>query len=114
MISNLNKRKAIIFGVKGIKLTPEEKRFLSSAKPWGIILFKRNIISFKQTKNLTKKIRSCMKDPFYPILIDEEGGRVSRLKKIVDNSIFPGKFLFNGCGCSILLVKYADSAIEGS
>ena len=61
-------------------------------KPWALILFKRNIINFKQTKNLTQKIRSCMKDPFYPILIDEEGGRVSRLKKIVDNSIFSGKF----------------------
>ena len=75
-------RKAAIISIRGTKLTAPEIKLLKKEKPWGIILFKRNIITFKQTKNLTQKIRSCMKDPFYPILIDEEGGKVSRLSEL--------------------------------
>ena len=41
-----------------------------------------------QTQQLTKNIRSIFKDENYPILIDEEGGRVSRLRKFIDNSVF--------------------------
>ena len=85
-------RKAAIISIRGSKLTASEIKLLKKEKPWGIILFKRNIITFKQTKNLTQKIRSCMKDPLYPILIDEEGGKVSRLSKFLDSSIFSAEF----------------------
>ena len=46
------KRKAIIFGLKGIKLTHEEKKLIKLHKPWGIILFSRNIKNLNQVKIL--------------------------------------------------------------
>ena len=91
----INKRKAFIVGIKGQKLSFNEIKFLKKYRPWGIILFSRNIKSIYQTQLLTNKIRSIFKDDFYPILIDEEGGRVSRLNRFIDNSIFSGKFFGN-------------------
>ena len=85
-------RKAAIISIGGSKLTSSEISLLKKEKPWGIILFKRNIITFKQTKKLTQKIRSCMKDPFYPILIDEEGGKVSRLSELFSTKEFSQYF----------------------
>ena len=81
-------RKAIIFGIKGTKLNNEEKYLLKMEKPWGIILFSRNIKDLFQLKYLIKDIKSCIKDKNYPILIDQEGGKVSRLNKIVDLTLF--------------------------
>ena len=89
MISN---RRAFITGLKSTSLSKKEKKFLLKYKPWGIILFSRNIKSFKQVKVLTDDIKKIFKDFNYPILIDEEGGRVNRLKKIFDTSVFTGKF----------------------
>jgi len=40
------RRSAIIFGVKGYKLTPDEKKLLKKNKPWGVIIFSRNIENF--------------------------------------------------------------------
>ena len=88
----INLRKSFICGVKGLKLSRKEYLFIQKHKPWGIILFQRNIKNIDQAKKLTSSIKKIFNDPNYPILIDEEGGRVSRLKKIVDNSIFSGKF----------------------
>tara|TARA_B100000700_G_scaffold292978_1_gene353522 strand:+ start:1016 stop:1963 length:948 start_codon:yes stop_codon:yes gene_type:complete len=82
------KRKAIILGIKGISLTNGEKRLIKNHKPWGIILFSRNIKNLEQTKKLIINIKSLMKDKKYPILIDEEGGSVSRLEKIIDMTLF--------------------------
>jgi beta-N-acetylhexosaminidase len=80
MISN---RKAFIVGLKSYKLSNNEKIFLKKHKPWGVILFSRNIKSINQTKNLTDNIKKIFKDKNYPILIDQEGGRVNRLNKII-------------------------------
>ena len=80
MISN---RKAFIIGLKSYKLSSKEKLFLKQHKPWGVILFSRNIKSIKQTKALTDSIKNIFKDNKYPILIDQEGGRVNRLNKII-------------------------------
>ncbi len=80
MISN---RKAFIVGIKSLKLTNAEKVFLKTHKPWGVILFLRNIKSIKQTKNLTDSIKDIFKDRNYPILIDQEGGRINRLSNII-------------------------------
>ncbi len=85
-------RKAFIVGIKGKKLKKKEINFLKKYKPWGVILFSRNIYTLKQTKRLTKSIRKIFKDKYYPILIDEEGGRVSRLNKLIDTSIFSAKY----------------------
>ena len=81
-------RKAIIFGVKGYSLKKEEKQFFKKTKPWGIILFSRNIKNLPQLKNLITDIKNIFKHKKYPILIDSEGGKVSRLNKIIDLSVF--------------------------
>ena len=80
MIKN---RKAFIVGLKSYKLSNKEKIFIRKYKPWGVILFSRNIKSIQQTKALTDNIKKIFKDKKYPILIDQEGGRVNRLNKII-------------------------------
>ena len=79
----MNKRRSFIVGVKTLKLSPKEIIFLKKYKPWGVILFSRNIKSIKQTLNLTDSIRKIFSDNKYPILIDQEGGKVNRLKNII-------------------------------
>ena len=91
----ISKRKAFIVGIKGLKLNYREINFLKKNRPWGIILFSRNIKTIEQTQKLTKHIRSIFNDNNYPILIDEEGGRVSRLNKIIDTSIFTPQYFGN-------------------
>ena len=80
MIKN---RRAFIVGIKSLQLSKNEIDFLRKYKPWGLILFLRNIKSIKQTKSLTDNIRKIFKDKNYPILIDQEGGRVNRLSNII-------------------------------
>ena len=77
----MNNRRSFITGIKSTNLSVEEKKFLQKYKPWGVILFSRNIKSLKQAKSLTDQIKKIFKDKNYPILIDQEGGRVNRLKK---------------------------------
>jgi beta-N-acetylhexosaminidase len=79
----INKRRAFIVGIKSLKLSKNEIDFLKKYKPWGVILFLRNIKSIKQAKSLTDNIRKIFKDKNYPILIDQEGGRVNRLSNII-------------------------------
>ena len=86
------KRKAIIFGIKGTFLTRKERKLIKEDKPWGIILFSRNISTIEQLKNLISDIRNEIKDKKFPILIDQEGGSVSRLNKIIDFSLFSQEF----------------------
>ncbi len=95
MISKLKFRKAVIFGIKGKKLSLGEINILKKSKPWGIILFSRNITNINQLKLLIQKIRSVTKDKKFPILIDQEGGVVSRLNSIVDLSIFSQEYFGN-------------------
>ena len=108
-------RKPIIISIKGIKLKTLEKKIIKKYKPWGIILFKRNIKSFKQLKELTKEIRKCIKDPFYPILIDEEGGSVSRFNSLFNNKEFSqrffGKIYENDKAKGKLIYKYYLNSI---
>ncbi len=85
-------RKAAIVSISGLSLTNKEINIIKKEKPWGVILFKRNISSEKQLKHLTKTIRLIMLDKKYPILLDEEGGRVSRLSNFLDNSSFNQKY----------------------
>lgn len=103
-------RKPAIIGIAGYRLTKEEIKLLKIEKPWGVILFKRNILSFEQTKKLTKQIRKCLNDQFYPILIDEEGGKVSRLSNLFNtrefSQIFFGNIYENNKKKGILIYKY--------
>ena len=85
-------RRSFVVGIKGFYLTKKEIFFLKKYKPWGVILFSRNIKTIFQTQELTKSIKAIFNDCNYPILIDEEGGRVSRLKNFIDTSIFTHDF----------------------
>jgi len=88
----MNNRRSFITGIKSTSLSVKEKKFLQQYKPWGIILFSRNISSLKKTKKLTDQIKKIFKDKNYPILIDQEGGRVNRLKKIFNAAPFTAEF----------------------
>tara|TARA_B100001121_G_C18684233_1_gene619947 strand:+ start:45 stop:968 length:924 start_codon:yes stop_codon:yes gene_type:complete len=70
-------------GLKSTKLSKKEIIFLKEYKPWGVILFTRNIKNINQAFKLTSSIRKIFKDKKYPILIDQEGGRINRLKNII-------------------------------
>ena len=85
-------RRAFIVGLKSSTLSNKEITFLKKYKPWGVILFSRNIKSIKQAQNLTQHIKKIFNDKNYPILIDQEGGRVSRLNKFIDTSIFTAEY----------------------
>tara|TARA_B100001540_G_scaffold309067_1_gene324680 strand:- start:96 stop:1046 length:951 start_codon:yes stop_codon:yes gene_type:complete len=88
----ISDHRSFICGLKGKYLSDKEKKFLKKYKPWGIILFSRNIKSIQQTQILTSSIKKIFKNENFPILIDEEGGRVSRLRNFIDNSIFTAKY----------------------
>jgi len=81
------KLKAIIISIKGTKLSNKEKKLLNKEKPWGIILFKRNLKSITQIKHLTASIKKYTKNKKFPILIDEEGSTVSRLANIINHKV---------------------------
>lgn len=96
----INNRKAFIVGLRSYNISNKERIFLKKYKPWGVILFSRNIKDIKQTFKLTSSIRKVFKDKRYPILVDQEGGRVNRLKNIIsfDNltsEFFGNKFIKN-------------------
>ena len=96
----MNNRRSFITGIKSTILSIDEKKFLKKYKPWGVILFTRNIKNIQQTLKLTSSIRKIFKDKNYPILIDQEGGKVNRLKNIIsfDNltsEFFGNKYLRN-------------------
>jgi len=71
---------AVIFGMSGTELTDDERALFNAANPWGYILFQRNCVSRAQVRTLTEALRSLSGRSDLPILIDEEGGRVQRLK----------------------------------
>jgi len=79
----MNNRRSFIVGLKSTEISSQEQLFLKKYNPWGIILFTRNIKNLNQTKKLTSKIRNIFNDKKYPIMIDQEGGRVSRLENII-------------------------------
>lgn len=72
--------KSFICGVSGKRLTDEERAFLAAEQPYGVILFARNIESPAQVKALTDDIKAVLAHPYVEILVDQEGGRVARLK----------------------------------
>ena len=85
-------RRSFITGIKSTKLNNQEIIFLNKYKPWGIILFSRNLKNINQIKNLTSHIRKIFKDKNYPIMIDQEGGRVNRLNKLISLDTFTSEY----------------------
>ena len=71
--------RAFITGVSGPELTAAEREFIGSERPWGFILFKRNIETPQQVALLVQQLKKSVDAPDAPILIDQEGGRVQRL-----------------------------------
>ncbi len=88
----MNNRRSFIIGIKSTKLSKKEKNFLKRYKPWGIILFTRNIKNIDQTFKLTSSIRKVFNDQNYPILIDQEGGRINRLRNLISFDNLTSKF----------------------
>jgi beta-N-acetylhexosaminidase len=71
--------KAFITGVSGPELNAAERAFIETERPWGFILFKRNVEAPRQLGRLVEDLKRCAGRPDVPILIDQEGGRVQRL-----------------------------------
>jgi len=70
---------AAIYGCAGHRLTEDERAFFAEARPWGFILFRRNIDTPEQVRALTGELRAAIGDSDAPVLIDQEGGRVQRM-----------------------------------
>ena len=75
----MNKR-AFITGVSGLELTATEREFIRAERPWGFILFKRNVDAPEQVIRLLRDLRDTVGEPDAPVLIDQEGGQVQRLR----------------------------------
>ncbi|MEX1035576.1 MAG: beta-N-acetylhexosaminidase [Sneathiella sp.] len=78
--ADLSNCRAVIFGCEGTKLSAAEKKFFKAEQPFGFILFARNVENPKQLKKLVKSLRAAVGRPDAPVLIDQEGGRVQRLR----------------------------------
>jgi beta-N-acetylhexosaminidase len=71
--------RAFITGLSGTDLNDAEREFIAAERPWGFILFKRNIADPTQVVSLVGQLRDALGEPHAPVLIDQEGGRVQRL-----------------------------------
>lgn len=82
--------KPVIFGLSGDRVTDEERAFFRDADPAGYILFKRNIVDRAQLRALTDDLRALSGRDDLAILIDQEGGRVSRMQPPIWPAFPPG------------------------
>lgn len=76
----MTESQTLILGCAGTSLTREERSFYRSECPWGFILFARNISEPEQIRDLVDDMRDCIGRPQAPVFIDQEGGRVQRLR----------------------------------
>lgn len=74
------KSAAVLFGCRGLTLSAEEAAFFADVNPFGFILFSRNIDNPDQVRALVAGLRDCVGRGDAPVLIDQEGGRVQRLR----------------------------------
>src|SRR5438876_1724125 len=72
--------RAASFGCAGPDLTPDERAFFRDADPLGFILFARNVDTPERTRRLVEDLRSSVARAETPVLVDQEGGRVARLR----------------------------------
>jgi beta-N-acetylhexosaminidase len=80
---------AFITGVSGEALTPDEAAFLKLARPCGFILFARNCVSHDQIRHLVADVRAAIGSDDLLVLIDQEGGRVQRLRPPLGRALPP-------------------------
>jgi beta-N-acetylhexosaminidase len=76
----MSESKAVVLGCAGKSLSSEEKSFYRGERPWGFILFARNIGEPAEIADLVAGLRDCVERPDAPVFIDQEGGRVQRLR----------------------------------
>ncbi|MCO6390719.1 beta-N-acetylhexosaminidase [Aliihoeflea aestuarii] len=72
--------KALILGASGTVLSRDEQVFFANEAPWGFILFARNLSEPDQIRDLVASMRESVGRPDAPVFIDQEGGRVQRLR----------------------------------
>ncbi|WP_269582199.1 beta-N-acetylhexosaminidase [Roseibium sp. Sym1] len=72
--------KAFVTGCAGPRLSADEFSFMRAERPWGLILFARNIETPDQVVDLTNTFRDAVGRDDAPVLVDQEGGRVQRLR----------------------------------
>jgi beta-N-acetylhexosaminidase len=80
MIPLMSESSAVIFGAAGTTLSAEEIAFFRDVRPWGFIVFARNITGREQLNQLCAQMRDCVERPDAPVFVDQEGGRVQRLR----------------------------------
>jgi beta-N-acetylhexosaminidase len=73
--------KSMILGCLGQRLTADEKAFYRDEQPWGFILFGRNVGEAEQIRDLVAEMRETVGGRNAPVLIDQEGGRVQRIRE---------------------------------
>jgi len=97
----------VVFGLSGLELSPDEKAFFRDCDPWGFILFARNVADEKQLSRLTMSLRDCVgRDA--PVFIDQEGGRVARLKPPIWRKAPPAQVFGD------LFLRDPEAAIEAT
>jgi beta-N-acetylhexosaminidase len=76
----MSESKRMILGASGLSLTQDEIAFYRDERPWGFILFARNVGEVAQLRDLATAMRDSVGRPDAPVFIDQEGGRVQRLR----------------------------------
>ncbi|RLQ88015.1 beta-N-acetylhexosaminidase [Notoacmeibacter ruber] len=89
----MTESKAMIVGAAGKALTDDEIAFFRDERPWGFIVFSRNIGGADQLTDLVASVRDCVGRPDMPVFIDQEGGRVQRLTPPLAPHYPPGAVL---------------------
>ncbi len=87
--SNMAHHSALIVGLSGLALTPDEARFLRAVRPCGIILFTRNVAEPDQIRRLVAAAHDAIGTSDILVLIDQEGGRVRRLRPPLGRDLPP-------------------------
>lgn len=89
----MTESKAMILGCSGLSLTSEEASFFRGERPWAFILFARNISEPGQIRDLCAALRACVGRDDALVFIDQEGGRVQRLRPPLAPNYPPGAAL---------------------
>lgn len=84
-------QRAFVTGLSGETLTDEERRFVRDARPAGLILFARNCRAAEQIRTLVADFKDATGDDRMLVLIDQEGGRVQRLKPPLARMLPPAR-----------------------